>query len=210
MPFRLQTRLPFWGNPKSFKFLDPGPLVDEELELIPPTRDLADAFLASCRHPTTLQQSPDLAEMTRRQILDFVAACPNGRQEADPACGSLPCYHFWMRLRDHPELPIAGGIGLRIGNSYETVMYYGHVGYHVYPHARGHNYARRACQLLFPLASRHGLSPLWITCNPDNIASRRTCEKLGGQLVEIVPVPFEHALYQRGDKEKCRFRVDLP
>jgi tagatose 1,6-diphosphate aldolase len=40
-----------------------------------------------------------------------------------------------------------------------------------------------------PLAVRHGLSELWITCNPDNIASRRTCEAAGAELVEVVDLP---------------------
>ena len=50
---------------------------------------------------------------------------------------------------------------------------------------------------------------LWITCNPDNFASRCTCERLGCKLVEIVRVPPGHTLYQRGEFEKCRYRLDL-
>jgi predicted acetyltransferase len=79
----------------------------------------------------------------------------------------------------------------------------------VYPFARGHHYAERACRLLLPLARRHGIQPLWITCNPDNFPSRRTCERLGAKLVEIVAVPPRDPLYLRGDHEKCRYRLDL-
>ena len=43
------------------------------------------------------------------------------------------------------------------------------------------------------LARAHGHSLLWITCNPDNLASRRSCERLGAQYVDIVPVPRETA-----------------
>ena len=43
--------------------------------------------------------------------------------------------------RENSELPMAGGIGLRISNNYETVMYSGHIGYHVYPPVRGRHYA---------------------------------------------------------------------
>lgn len=46
-------------------------------------------------------------------------------------------------------------------------------------------------------------------CNPDNAASRRTIERLGGKLVEIVRVPVNSELYEIGDRESCRFRVDL-
>jgi tagatose 1,6-diphosphate aldolase len=53
------------------------------------------------------------------------------------------------------------------------------------------------------------MKALWITCNPDNHASRRTCERLGARLVEIVPVPKTDPLYARGETEKCRYRIEL-
>ena len=130
----------------------------------------------------------------------------------------MPQYHFWMRIRHEvpppigttlPPVGIAGAIGFRIGSTYTVEMYYGHFGYHVYPPARGHHYAERACRLLLPLARRHGLKTLWITCNPDNYSSRRTCERLGAHLVSIVPVPCEDPLFVRGEREKCRYRLDL-
>jgi tagatose 1,6-diphosphate aldolase len=88
-------------------------------------------------------------------------------------------------------------------------MYYGHVGYHVYPSFRGRRLAERACQLLLPLCRAHGLTTLWITCNPDNFASRRTCERLGMRLAGVVPVPESDPLYQRGEREKCRYYLAL-
>jgi tagatose 1,6-diphosphate aldolase len=63
--------------------------------------------------------------------------------------------------------------------------------------------------LLLPLARRHGLEILWITCDPDNIASRRTCELAGLELVEIVDVPEHMDMYQRGERRKCRYRLYL-
>jgi tagatose 1,6-diphosphate aldolase len=62
---------------------------------------------------------------------------------------------------------------------------------------------------LLPLIRRHGLTPLWITCNPDNFASRSTCERLGASLVEIVAVPQSEALHARGEHFKCRYRLDV-
>jgi tagatose 1,6-diphosphate aldolase len=63
--------------------------------------------------------------------------------------------------------------------------------------------------MLFPLARAHGIRILWITCNPDNWASRRTCERLGCHLADIVPVPSDHPLYLRGDREKCRYWIAI-
>jgi tagatose 1,6-diphosphate aldolase len=108
-----------------------------------------------------------------------------------------------------PPVTIAGGIGLRIGNTRDVELYYGHFGYNVLPPARGNHYAERACRLLLPLASAHGMQTLWITCNPDNHASRRTCERLGCTLAEIVALPESHPLYLRGERRKCRYRLDL-
>lgn len=126
---------------------------------------------------------------------------------AEPDRGYVPAYKFKMALVGRDEE--IGGIDLRVGNTPHLVLYGGHIGYGVNPEHRGHHYAARACRLLLPLARRHGLNPLWITCNPENIASRRTCELAGATLVEIVNVPEDTDLYLHGDRRKCRYRIDL-
>lgn len=125
----------------------------------------------------------------------------------DPVRGWAPAYHFDMRHRRTGAL--LGGISLRIGHSDHIRLYAGHIGYGVRPEHRGHHYAARSSRLLFDLARAHGLSELWITCNPDNEASRRTCELLGGVLVETVDVPPTDSVYEPGGERKCRYRVEL-
>lgn len=198
-----------------FVFLDPGPLVDAELELVEPAAEWVEDMLQACHHPLTRRGMPHQARHTHDSLLTYVRQHPRGRQPPDFAHGIVPAYTFWMRLlRDGPgtpppPVPFAGSISLRLGRTRDLELYFGHIGYHVYPPARGRHYAARSCRLLLGLARAHGFASLWITCNPDNIASRRTCERLGGVLVEIVPVPPENALYSQGDREKCRYRVDL-
>jgi tagatose 1,6-diphosphate aldolase len=119
-----------------------------------------------------------------------------------------PAYHFWMNSAVGP-LAMAGDISLRISETREIIRYYGHIGYYVFPACRGRHYAERAARLLFPLAIRHGLRTLWITTNPDNIPSRRTCQRLGATLVNVVKIPPGHALSYAGDIEKCRYRINL-
>jgi predicted acetyltransferase len=201
------------GGEGRFQFLEPGPLVDGELELVSPDERWVDDVVAACQHPLTRRLAPAESHVTRQRLLDFLAAAPRGRQPGDASRGWVPQYNFWMRLHDkllrRYPLRIAGGISLRIGSSQPVQMYYGHIGYHVYPPARGRHYAERSCRLLFPLCRRHDLRTIWITCNPDNFASRRTCERLGMHLVDTVPVPDTDPLYARGDRLKCRYRVDL-
>ena len=121
--------------------------------------------------------------------------------------GLAPNYAFAMT---HAETGAhMGDIDLRLSNDHYITHYAGHIGYGVGRAYRGRHYAARACRLLLPLAKKHGLEPLWITCNPDNLASRKTCEYLGATLAEIVPVPKGSDLYRRGEREKCRYRVEL-
>jgi predicted acetyltransferase len=104
---------------------------------------------------------------------------------------------------------LAGEISFRVGDTEHLRVYGGNVGYVVQPEYRGRHFAARALRLIMPLARRHGLSELWITCNPENIASRRTCEYAGAEFVEIVDLPPHLDMYQRGDRRKCRYRLDL-
>jgi tagatose 1,6-diphosphate aldolase len=53
------------------------------------------------------------------------------------------------------------------------------------------------------------MTRIWVTCNPDNAASRRTCERLGAQLVDIVAIPKTHPFRSRGETAKCRYLIDL-
>ena len=202
-----------------FQFLDPGLLRDGELELVAPQERWLEAMLGATNHPVTLATEPNEPRVTRQQLSDYLAAVPGGRMQGDASKARVPHYDFWMLVHDHPREPggvpvppplrVAGTITLRVGRGPALERYYGHVGYHVYPPARGRHYAERSCRLLLGLARRHGLRTLWITCNPANAASRRTCERLGMEFIETVDVPQTDPLYARGEHRKCRYRLDL-
>lgn len=129
------------------------------------------------------------------------------RKPADPARGWVPSYIFGIRrVADGRRV---GRISLRIGDSEFIRRYAGHIGYGVDEDCRGHRYAAKACRLVAPLAGRHGLRTLWITVNPDNLPSRRTCEIIGAELVETVDVPPGNDMYDRGERRKCRYRYTI-
>jgi predicted acetyltransferase len=102
-----------------------------------------------------------------------------------------------------------GSIRLRIGRTRPLAGWCGHIGYGVDEKARGRRYAARSCQLLFPLAYAHGLRTLWITCDPENLASRRTCEIAGGEYIDTVRVPKGTEMYSEGKRRVRRYRFDL-
>jgi RimJ/RimL family protein N-acetyltransferase len=195
-------------------WLDPGVLVDRELELVAPHERWVDDVLAAVRHPMTQAQDQGVASWTRATVADFLRTAPGGRDAGDIARQRYPGYHFWMRLRPSPGRPppgvrFAGGVSLRVGRDFDLKMYLGHVGYHVFPPARGNHYAERSVRLLLPLAKRHGMTELWVTTNPENVPSRRTCERLGCRLIETVDLPPQNILYQRGERRKCRYLLRI-
>jgi tagatose 1,6-diphosphate aldolase len=129
------------------------------------------------------------------------------REPENPARGWVPAYRFAMRLDgvDHA----VGRLSFRIGSNHTIERYAGHIGYEVSPAFRGNRLAERSCRLVLPLARRHGFRELWITCNPDNWPSRRTCERLGALLIDTVDVPRESELYSHGNERKCRYLLGL-
>jgi tagatose 1,6-diphosphate aldolase len=191
------------------EFFEAGPLVDQMLELIEPSPRWVDSFMRSVTHPMSLVDRDSRA--TRSQLMSFVHRHPRGRSRGEMSLGLPSVYEFWMRLspRAKSEIEIAGRITLRIGHTDDLRLYVGHIGYNVFPAARGQHLAERSARLLLPLARKHGMTELWITTNPDNAASRRTCERLGAEYVDTVDLPSFHPLRQVGDTQKCRYRLDL-
>ena len=152
-------------NNKNFKFLDPGELIENELEL-------------------------KLAKTV----------------EADAVKKYVPAYEFDMINSETGEK--MGEIRLRVGHN-ENIQYGGNMGYEVIKKFRGNRYASRSCKLLFPFIRKHGVSEFLITCDPGNIASKRTCEIVGGEFVEVADVPEYNETYQRGEKKKCIYKFNI-
>ncbi|AWT60239.1 MAG: hypothetical protein DF168_01442 [Candidatus Moanabacter tarae] len=160
------TELERTTSENPFKFLETGPLAEEELSL-------------------------ELVE----------------RLTEDPYHGLVPCYKFDMVHRE--KRTKMGNISLRIGNSDLLVRNSGQIGYDVLFGYRGNRYAARSCRLLLPLAHMHGLNPLWITCDPDNIASRKSCVIAGAKYVDTIRHRTSDSTNLSGFFEKCRYRIDL-
>jgi len=83
------------------------------------------------------------------------------------------------------------------------------IGYAVEPEFRGHHYAERACRLILPMAKAHGQNPVYITCDPDNAASRRTIKRVGFRYVNTVPVPINSELYESGTHTVNRYLLEF-
>ena len=124
----------------------------------------------------------------------------------DSAQQRLPAYYYHIHLSATGEK--IGWIDLRIGSEAEA-GFHGHISYCIAPKARGHHYAARAVLLLCPLAKRHGLDTLRITCAPENHASRRTCEIAGAAFIGTEPLPEDHPLRTLNRSALCIYQLTL-
>ena len=140
----------------------------------------------------------DRAEYTD-EIIDLI---PLHFAPPDPELG-FGREQIW-KITLHNSRKEIGQISYRAGES-RCVYYFGHIGYHIDEQWRGHHYARRACILLKKEILLSGKSSVVITCDPDNIPSRKTCEYIGCLWEGIVPVPED--IRKRFDisEQKCRY-----
>ena len=123
----------------------------------------------------------------------------------DISRGTVPAYDF--RIRINSQNRGSGQSPSRPDRAHHAVRR--KLGYKVDLPYRGRHLAARAINLLLPVARHHHMDELWICCNPENWASRKTCERVGAELVEIIEVPPGNDLYERGDRANCRYRLRL-
>ncbi len=118
----------------------------------------------------------------------------------------VPSYIYDIVL--HGTYEVVGRIDVRIGMN-RNLYYSGQIGYSVEETYRGRGYAAKACRLVRRVAIAHGMETLLITCDPDNAASRKTCENLGAALLEIADLPSDNEMCLEGARRKCIFEWKL-
>lgn len=120
----------------------------------------------------------------------------------NPITHRLAQYRY--RIFEKKTSQAVGWANFRIGTPSQVYLF-GHIGYAVDEPHRGNGYAYQACLCLFSMARRFDMDEIIITCDPDNLPSRKTLEKLDGVMLEIAPVPESSEMYAEGDREKCVF-----
>lgn len=89
--------------------------------------------------------------------------------------------YLWMVERD----TVVGRISLRHTLTPWLLEVGGHIGYAVRPSARRRGHATTALSLMLSVAAGRGIDPVLVTCDDDNVASRRVIEASGGILEDV-------------------------
>jgi predicted acetyltransferase len=118
---------------------------------------------------------------------------------------AVPAYRFDVLAEGRK----AGTISLRVSDADRLIRYAGHIGFGIDEIFRGRRLAGRAVRLLLPLSANYGINPLWLSCNPDNLASMQVMNWLGATYVETIDLPPDYdRYYSRGERQKRRYRLD--
>jgi len=124
-------------------------------------------------------------------------------RQAEHGEGRVPEYRFEMRLVGSGVK--VGRVVLRTRCTERLEQYGGNLSYEVVEEYRGNRYAARGCRLVLPLARRHGLDSLLLTCSSENDASKRTCELIGATYVDTIETEREPGEFG----PTSRYRLEL-
>jgi tagatose 1,6-diphosphate aldolase len=122
----------------------------------------------------------------------------------------IPGYFFLMRnVQSGLDM---GSINLRAGYTENIRLYRGNIGFLVSEDFRGHRYAARSCALLVPLIKALNLDPIWLTCNVDNIRSKKAIESIGAKYLDTTVIRQDSPYlryYPEGARTKLRFMWNM-
>jgi predicted acetyltransferase len=153
-------------------------------ELVPPTTGVHRSFLAAADefHREDRATEVDLDEFVDPgRFAAYVGRLlADARPQTPRRPGWVACTHLW--LVDGPEY--LGRLSIRHALTDRLHDIRGHIGYEVRPTARRRGHATRMLAMGLPVAASLGIDPALITCDVDNIASRRVIEANGGRLEE--------------------------
>jgi predicted acetyltransferase len=112
---------------------------------------------------------------------DYAAALRADALEETPRpAGYVPCTTLWYV--DGAEY--LGRLAIRHRLTEWLHEYGGHIGYDVRPSARRRGHATAMLTKALPIAKQLGIDEVLITCDTDNVASRRVIEANGGRFAD--------------------------
>lgn len=116
--------------------------------------------------------------------------------------------YYWYEIVPKTLNKPVGKISIRLGNNYHS-YYNGHIGYEVDEEYRGHGFSYQAAKMVLPVAKAYGMEHIYLVCDEDNVASYKTIEKLGAEIVELVVPPKDYFGWYEGIPVQRIYKLEL-
>ncbi|MGP4111669.1 GNAT family N-acetyltransferase [Streptomyces sp. 4N509B] len=113
----------------------------------------------------------------------YVERCrADAREDTERPAGFVPTTILWWvdHGEDGASATYLGRLNIRHRLTPRLLDHGGLIGYDVRPSARRRGHATAMLRAALPLAYRLGLDPVLLTCDVDNVASRKVIEACGG------------------------------
>ncbi|QDG51605.1 GNAT family N-acetyltransferase [Persicimonas caeni] len=170
-------------------------------KLVRPTSRYKASYLSALRefHREGRYTYHDLDELDG----DFEAHVADERKRIHPeniAVYRVPETIYWLVDGDE----FIGRLELRHELNDHLLEVGGHIGYSIRPGRRREGYGTTILELALQKACECGMQRVLLTCDPDNVASRKIIEKNGGEFENRVDVVRDGMEYH-----KLRFWIDV-
>ena len=162
------------------------------MELVLPSAEYKDSFIEAVKEYKSEAETEPIRSYRSLSIDDlkanFEAFIERERSHAEGKNqqeGYVPQTEFW--LVDGGEY--IGHVRVRQRLTEHLLQIGGHIGYDIRPGKRGKGYGNKILALGLQKAREMGIEKVRITCDVDNVPSRKIIEKNGGVLDSEIPNP---------------------
>lgn len=155
------------------------------LFLAEPSPTYKESFIAGTRESQAegLELSYNLDSISK-DFAAFLQTLRDASNRAKVPPGRVPMSDYWLIDRD----AYIGRLSLRHELNRALLLWGGHIGYQIRPSKRRRGYGKEILRLGLQKAKERGLTRVLVTCDEDNIGSRKIIEYNGGQLENIIEV----------------------
>lgn len=158
--------------------------MNDAIRLVPPDAAYRDSVLQALRE---FQTEPRFADFDLAPVeADFPAYVASLRGRSDAANlppDQVPETVLWLVEGE----TFIGRLSIRNTRNEALIRTIGHIGYMIRPSRRRMGYGTLILTLALPEAKALGLARVLVTCDEDNIASRKIIERHGGRFAGVTP-----------------------
>ena len=163
----------------------------EHLKLTRPMKELEAQFIEFINEFRSIGETrPERAFEESKKNFDFYLKwTARAEQNIDLPPNTVPFTTYWLVRNDQD---ILGSCHLRHYLNPPLEIEGGHIGYNIRPDERQKGYGTRQLELILKECPKHHLHDVLITCDADNIGSKKIIENNGGILENQVFSPYSN------------------